>query len=702
MNTRMDRRLFAVVIVAGLGLLATARLMTNTSGRGGRPSAEAAPTPMRPESRPTVAAERITANAFASTENAALRGQATSLTGRVIDTSGVPIEGALVAIHADPTRGRGTPAETTALTETISNEDGRFTFDGILWSQVYALRVEHDGFRIKRVRPIHVDDPASLNQTVTLQRGADLTGTVRSDDHTPLADVDVSVFESIGPSARPTPLFERHVRTARDGTFRIPAITPGVKRLVAEKAGFATEIVEEHRFGGAADEPPVEIILSHGETVCGRVIDAIAGGGLAGIRIGLRMRGPWAPPSGVTKPDAGTPASSRAVPAGSCERIDPHVVMSSVGADDGAALVSRFPDAIRSRALFDLFTVSGENGAFRFTGLCRAEYVAFIADDTASQGTEWIVHAGETDVTLDIAPGGTVAGRVIDADSGSPVTGFAIAASCAAESGFVTGDKRRQLTSRDGRFLLRTAVGAAVNVFVWANGFTDGYAGPFEIRPNTALADVTIAMHRAARVHGLVTGPRGETVRGAIVTLVDPFPAVESGMIRFMTRRSLGALAGLTTLTDDTGNFTLCGVPAGEFALRIRHAEFAESETPSFVCSGRGDHQVQDTTLHRGAALEGKVLGMEGTTTHVIVRGMWPNAPIRELDGAAGTTLRCTGLPAGTYQILTSTGQTPDPATFLKQARTVPTIELRDGETTTGLFFGEAPPQEAPPRSKNR
>jgi protocatechuate 3,4-dioxygenase beta subunit len=621
--------------------------------------------------------------------------------GRVVDRSGQPVSGARVELHPDPTRGEGAVRDTPVLTQTVTGTGGSFDLGGLVASEAYLLRVEHGDYQVTFFRPVHVLDPSSLHPIVVLDGGTTLTGTVRSEEGTALGAATVTVFQS-SDQWPPTALrLERTATTLSDGSFSIPHIAAGVKRVVASKAGYASEVVENHRCLGLPAEAPVKLVLAFSTVIKGHVVDGTRGGPLAGVPIGARVAAVWSPPPGPSEKGETPAFGPRAVPAGSIPRIDPTVAMTMPGPNGAPEVRYAYPEFLRNRAWFDLSTVSRADGTFEFIGVRQADYVLFISDESFSQGTEWAVRAGEENVTLSVASGMLLAGRVIDDETGTAVTPFVIGVGASPEAGLVPTDRRRQVDAPDGRFQVSAPRSAPAYLHIWANGFAGAVSGPFVPGGADRNETIVIAVQRGATLTGLVKDANGIGVAGATVALVDAVPeggGADAGIL-FMARRTFGPLAGYRNVTDAAGRFTIVAAPAGRLAVQVQHPEFAETVGPPFVCSGRGAETLSDVTVKRGSSLEGAVLGLQGHTGQLIVRGLWPSAPVRSIAVAPDGKFSCRGLAAGPYQLISMRDGRSDPALFLAQTTSGPKIELHEGEARSGLVLGEEP-AAAPARSK--
>jgi hypothetical protein len=140
-----------------------------------------------------------------------LGGEAHSLNGRVLDSRGFPIAGALVKVEAESAR---TPVERS----TTSGPDGTFRASG-LPAPPYRVRVEHADYAPAMVRAVSLEAPKELS--VTLRAGVRVVGLV----------LDGMTNDGIaGARVRLKPAGGREALTARadaQGKFELRNILPG-------------------------------------------------------------------------------------------------------------------------------------------------------------------------------------------------------------------------------------------------------------------------------------------------------------------------------------------------------------------------------------------------------------------------------------------------------------------------------------------
>jgi protocatechuate 3,4-dioxygenase beta subunit len=295
------------------------------------------------------------------------------------------------------------------------------------------------------------------------------------------------------------------------GRFFLPDLSSGLCELLVRRPGQAVfhspglEIPET----GAADFG--RIVLPGGETLTGRVVDP-QGSPLAGVEV-------WMMP---TEPTATAPWGA------------------------------------------EPFTRTGADGRFTVTGLAPQAAIVLSLCHEGSLPEKLVLGSLPAEpVTVTLRPAGVLSGTVEGPD-GAPVPGALVYTrrtgglheetlqACATADQEVT-------TDGEGRFALPPLEPGWYTVFAQGKGFRRGRIDRLEVRAGPG-SPLRFALERGAALAGRVSGPAGEPVYRAAVSIV------RNGH-------------GVQAMTDTDGRYRLEGLDTGSVAVTVWAIEQAYAET---------------------------------------------------------------------------------------------------------------------------
>ncbi len=319
----MAKRLAVVVVVAALVLLGLwiggvvgphAREGREAKPGGGAPLPEAlAPRP-DPAAAPGLAATPAGSKPDTSPKPAEVTGP--RVTGRVVDRAGKGVAGATVVsipdtcsktLSAADAGTEGCPAFSAT-----ADADGRFVVAVATDAPLHILVAsapEYASVAKASVRP-------GEDVTIALPAAVALVGTVKDREGKPVANARVRALWLTDAVKS-----EKDARSGADGAYRISGLTPTPARgvwlayfgrgwLEVTADGFAPLFLEDALPAGKGPEVRLDLTLSRGTVVTGKVLDAESGAGIPGARVALHsiegMQGfaresggsfqnPWAP-----------------------------------------------------------------------------------------------------------------------------------------------------------------------------------------------------------------------------------------------------------------------------------------------------------------------------------------------------------------------------------------------------------------------
>jgi len=199
--------------------------------------------------------------------------------GRIVDTDGVPIEGALVS--AESLALRGVHAAQT-------NAEGRYTIAGVPSGAIY-LTVDAAGHVAPEVQTLEVTDGETTGFSLALEAGGSLQGYVQASDGSPVAGAGILVrLEDSGVGKSAT--------TAADGSFLVEGLAAGSYVVTSGAQGHGGTVVTGVTV--ANGETTAETVtLTVPGTVHITVTDADSGAPIEGASAVSNAPGAWEGPN---------------------------------------------------------------------------------------------------------------------------------------------------------------------------------------------------------------------------------------------------------------------------------------------------------------------------------------------------------------------------------------------------------------------
>jgi RNA polymerase sigma-70 factor (ECF subfamily) len=277
--------------------------------------------------------------------------------------------------------------------------------------------------------------------------------------------------------------------------------------------------------------------------------------------------------------------------------------------------------AVRNQSLELASGRTDGGGAFHFADVPAAAVYVQVTSPRFTE--EWqaldVVAGRQHHVEIELKAGGTVRGRVVDAETGAPIAGATVAESWTL--------RRAVRTGADGRFVLGgLRVQGVIPCYVQAPGFT------------SAARDVVAEMDGEV-VFRLARGAEvtGRLVDGAGAAVTDAYVAVGAS---YSSAPGLGDCDWLPAPVASDGRFAATGLrPELHYWLFVRARGFGTRvhALPRPLASGER-HDVGDVRLRPPARLEGRVVDDDGRPiagVEITVLGANTDRRASLADGAA-------------------------------------------------------------------
>ena len=494
--------------------------------------------------------------------------RAATLAGRVLNEEGAPIEGARLQLTRSGENVFAAFVRSMEGSGTVrSGRNGAFVAKRLAPGERQRLDISHDDYEQRSIAGISLAPGATRSGlTVVLRSGLAVRGRVKDEDGRPLAGAQLTLSHSrtlrAGRGGVQMTIMgaggEVRRETGADGRFEFRGLKAGDYSLAARRAG-STRTSVDVKVAEAGSEP-VEIVLRPGASVSGFVRDR-TGAPAAGFFVSAAV--------------AGGPTMGP------------------------GALAAEEP--------------TGPDGFFAVDGLTTGEsYDLSVMGPTGPAGRRAGVVAPAEGLELAVSGNGQLRGRVVDAESGRPVTDFDLRYEPDAQGQMrimFRGSgrsgrgpfERHAFHAEDGAFSLDEVPAGRWLLQAYAPGYQPGSAAGLAVGEGETLEGVEIRVSRGGVVSGRVLDARsGRVVLDATVR------AEQSGGPGMRMRSVvIGGQPGENeSSTDAEGRYEIAGLAPGTWTLTASHVDWCESTTTVEL----KDAPVSaDLRLGRGGSVSGVV-----------------------------------------------------------------------------------------------
>jgi RNA polymerase sigma factor (sigma-70 family) len=545
------------------------------------------------------------------------------VSGRIVQTDGTPIAGATV-------RGRyGRHVPPLPDLETVSGDDGAYTLRAIKPWERFVIRAEKEGYvqHLPTSFPLTDEGATGVDQTLYLE--AMIEGVVTNPQGSGVPGMPVTAVNHD---------IESYLWTAAayadvSGVFQLKGLLPGVHSLA---------VISEEDYSPSV--AILEVELHEGEH-----------------RTGLRV-----------------PYDGEGL-----------VIAGRVTDEEGNPLQGAFVQAINGLRPRD--TRTNAEGNYRIVQMPPGTFPLYASltgyYDRNGLDDERLIESGTEGVDIVLRRSGSVSGRVVNGETGEPVTAFGIMQFGGIASSLDSGSENslRTVEDSDGQFHMDNVVLDEATIAVKAVGFMPAFE-VVRLASGERLGGITLELYRGHSLDGFVVDKHGNPVAGAGVFVGDlPWFDEEDAVTR-----------GARVVTGDTGAFSLTDLLPGPLTIVCAHSDYAPGRIDTTIPQPAGSGPVR-LVLTRPGNVEGTVRigGVPQDGASVMVQSAQSQT---NRDGLYSLSR----LPAGEVQITAALPAVGTPGHFGRRLKKWVLVE--PGQTTqvdfeftteTGIVDGEIVPPRA-------
>ncbi len=591
----------------------------------------------------------------------ALGNEGPTCEGAVLGPDGGPLAGAVVELILDLSNLRGRSQDGPTLARVKTEPNGLFRFTGLNAHLSYIVQASHSQFTTERVFPVEAQAPETLNQTIKLEAGLSIEGTVKDQAGNPIEGASVSATSTTAqvPDGNPPP--ERIGTTGADGRYTIAHLKPGLKKVVARKSGLASEGKNGINVLPGQPAPVVDITLVSGFTLSGTVIDVETSAPLPGAVVQARflsglVRVAPTPDELPPNPDSAAEEENEDVQARREKAAREAAALAGLPKVEMPGRVPHMMDPGMRTFLVETATCD-EAGRFEIHGLSEARYQLTVSVRGYQTMPGLTADAGSRDVVVKLKRSARIRGTAVDSNSGQPVSEFVLGLSAAPHQAPLPQSGRQEFRGSSGEFEFLDARPGVWFLVLEAPGYAGGQSVSITIQEGQGLSGIAVEAVRGARVHGRVLDKKNGGAAGARVSLLpgnrgapsaaDPFTEIISRQMKGNSR--------MRVMADADGRFDFRNVMPGNYRAKVEHPDYAESTSEAFDIADGGEFRVADLAVSAGGRVFGFVKKPDGTPDDkatVVVASAEPGfmfSMTRQTDSKGRYEVK--GLKPGSYRV---------------------------------------------------
>ncbi len=420
---------------------------------------------------------------------------------------------------------------------------------------------------------------------LVLRRPATITGRVVAGG-TPVANARIGMLyrraEGLGGALDPFAL-DGLATTDAQGTFTLTQLAPGSARVLVQADAFALAESRELRLGDGQQLRDLTIDLAPSARATARVVDtdgeplvgvmlALVGGSMREVRARTDAQGSATfsqlPPGELTLiADApGFRQERVALTAVAAEPVEVDVVMERAAGLFGRVVTpegqppSSATVIVQDGERFVRAITTDAQGNFQWDPQGPGSFTLSAQAPTHGPSPTSPATPGSA-VTLTLAPGGRILGRVVD-ERGQPLAAYSLnVEDLRVEGRGMFGPRAhpaQQITRADGAFTMGPLRPGTYYLRAAPDSMAPASSGPIEVFAGRDTSGVTLRVSAGVALTGTVRDPRGAPLAGASVALM------------VLAQNSVAK----STLTDAQGRYKLEGVGPGRQTIRVSKEGF--------------------------------------------------------------------------------------------------------------------------------
>lgn len=574
----------------------------------------------------------------------ALQGPPGSIHGRVLDPAGNPAPQADIELVRGPAAAIQIQSLWTRLNLVVqSDESGVYRFPNVAPNEDYIVVVSHPEYGGAELGPVVV--PPGVDKDagdVRLREGVFIEGVVTCDSR-PIANALIILSNGMerlrrlrpeNPVAPDTEPLELRTVTDANGHYQFESAPFSAFEITAEADGFSriTRTSQTSFLGRSSREHKIDFALTPAARIAGQVVDERRNG-IPGAKV----------------------------------------------------LATVANQTFRC----EIEAVSDAGGRFVIEPLALGDYFVQATCDGWSEAHVQQVAANKDDLVIEMRVQGSVAGIVVDEETGAAIPEFTLTFQQQAK-GRGPIEQKRDLRFHDsgGRFEVGGLDPGSFVIEGSAVGYATSSSESFTVERGQRTGGIRVALNRGGTVTGRIVDRDGKPVRNALVSLRENGTQDNQVLEIFSQMGARGT--GLPKMrTKDDGRFEIALIVPDTYQVAVKHNQFAQLTLDDVVIRKGERNDVGDLVVTRGARISGHAYDLDGkplanaTITAIAAKSAGYKAVRTDADGY----YELGNLNPGNYSVTINSFQTNPPQNPLvglawaKNSRQM--AEVADGDDVT-------------------